>query len=118
MKKRGKLQKYIPEGLNVVGTVGSAGEIRQVELNLVPAFIEAHGHRADEGLDTRRGLIVGRAESTADVLVIEDLDFEGEVLLQLFQRNDTPWLAKVDQGHRRAGPDFDGRHGADCHLRS
>ena len=43
----------LPEGLNVVGTVSSSGEIGQVELDLIPAFIETHGHSADEGLDTR-----------------------------------------------------------------
>ena len=43
---------YLPKGLNVVGTVGSSGEIRQVELNLVPALIKSHWHGADEWLDT------------------------------------------------------------------
>ena len=46
------------QGLNVVGTVGTAGEIGQVELNLIPAFVESHWHCADEGLHTGRGLIV------------------------------------------------------------
>lgn len=69
------------EGLDIVGTVGSAGEIRQVELNLVPSLIESHGHRADEWLHSSGTLIVRRAESTSNVLVIEYLDFEGEVLL-------------------------------------
>ena len=73
----------LPEGLNVVGTVGTAGEIRQVELNLVPALVETHGHGADEGLDTGGRLIVRGTESPAHVLVIEDLDLEGEVFLQL-----------------------------------
>ena len=36
--------------LDVVSTVCTAGKIGQVELDLVPAFIETHGHRADEGL--------------------------------------------------------------------
>ena len=41
------------EGFYVVGTVGPSGEIRQVELNLVPPFIKSHGHCAYEGLDSR-----------------------------------------------------------------
>jgi len=41
--KRGKttepLQIYLPKGFNVVGTVCTSGKVRQVELNLIPAFI-------------------------------------------------------------------------------
>lgn len=92
-----------PQGLDVVGAVGAASEVGEVELDLVPALVQTHGHRADEGLDTCRGLatftprstfrgsavdvntrvsaylIVGRAESPPHVLVVEDLDLESEV---------------------------------------
>ena len=54
------------EGLYVIGTVRSPGEIRQVELNLIPSFIESHGHGADEWLDSGGGLVVGGSESTSD----------------------------------------------------
>ena len=74
----------LPEGFNVVGTVSTTGEIRQVELNLIPAFVETHGHGADERLHTGSGLIVRSAETTAHVLVIQNLHLEGEVLLQLY----------------------------------
>ena len=57
-------------GLDVVGAVGATGEVRQVELNLVPAFVETHRHGTDERLDTSRGLVVRRAETTTNVLVI------------------------------------------------
>ena len=73
------------QGLNVVGSVGTTGEIRQVELDLVPAFIKSHGHGTDEGFHTGRRLIVRSAESASNVLIIENLDFESEVLLQLFK---------------------------------
>jgi len=76
------------EGLNVVGTVGSTSEIGQVELDLVPALVESHGHGADEGLDTRGGLVVGGSESATHVLVIEDLHLESEVLLQVLDDHD------------------------------
>ena len=76
------------EGLNVVGTVSSPGEIRQVKLNLVPAFIESHGHGADEGLDSGGGLIVGGSESTSNTLVVKYLHFEGEVLLEVLDDHD------------------------------
>ena len=73
----------LPKGLNVVSTVSSAGEIRQVELDLVPALIQTHWHGADEGLHTGGALVVGSSESAAHVLVVEHLHFKGEVLLEL-----------------------------------
>ena len=82
------LIRHLPEGLNIVGTVSSSGEIRQVELNLIPALIKSHRHGADERLDTSGRLIVGSSESTTHVLVIEYLDLEGEVLLQVLDDHD------------------------------
>ena len=82
------LIRHLPEGLNIVGTVSSSGEIRQVELNLIPALIKSHRHGADERLDTGGRLIVGSSESTTHVLVIEYLDLEGEVLLQVLDDHD------------------------------
>ena len=76
----------LPEGLDVVGTVGTTSEIRQVELNLIPALVESHGHRADERLNTGRALVVRGSESPAHVLVIEHLHLESEVFLQLHAR--------------------------------
>ena len=64
-------------------TVSAASEVREVELDLVPSFVESHGHRADERLHARRGLIIGRAEPAAHVLVIQHLNFEREILLQV-----------------------------------
>merc|ERR1719498_1881148 len=40
------------KGLNVVGSVSSSGEIRQVELNLVPSLIKSHRHGTDEWLNS------------------------------------------------------------------
>jgi hypothetical protein len=40
-------------------TVRAAREVCQVELDLVPAVVQAHGHSADEGLHARRALVVG-----------------------------------------------------------
>jgi hypothetical protein len=37
-------------------TVGFAGELPQVQLDLVPAVVQSQGHGADEGLDARDGL--------------------------------------------------------------
>ena len=71
------------QSLYIIGTVGSSSEIRQIELNLIPAFIESHGHGADEWLDSGGRLIVGGSESSSDTLIIENLNFEGEVLLQV-----------------------------------
>ena len=40
--------KRLPKRFNVVGSVGPPRVVRQVELNLIPAFVESHGHGADE----------------------------------------------------------------------
>ena len=76
------------EGLDVVGSVSSASEVTQVELDLVPALVQSHWHRADEGLHSGGALVVGGPEATTDVLVVEDLDFEGEVLLEVLDDHD------------------------------
>ena len=51
----------------------------------VSDLIQPHGHRADERLDARCALVVGRAESPADVLVVEHLNLEREVLLEVLE---------------------------------
>ena len=51
------------ECFDIVSTVGTTGEVGQVELNLIPALVETHRHRANEGLHTSGGLVVGSAES-------------------------------------------------------
>ena len=95
------------ERFDVVGPVGAAREIGEVELDLVPPLVELHGHGADEGLDARAGLWFvcgahdqyrfesvsdsmprsdlegGCAEAAADVLVVQHLHLEGEVLVEL-----------------------------------
>jgi hypothetical protein len=43
--------------LDVVGSVRATGEVRQIELDLVPALVQPHRHGADERLDTRCGLL-------------------------------------------------------------
>ena len=72
-----------PQSLYVVGTVGSASEIGEVELDLVPALIQSHGHGTNEGLDTRGRLIIGSPEPSPNTLIVQDLDLEGEVFLQV-----------------------------------
>lgn len=72
-----------PQSLDVVGTVGSAREVRQVELDLIPALVQPHGHRTDKGLYSGGGLVVGGPEPPPDVLVVEHLHFEREILFEL-----------------------------------
>lgn len=76
------------KGLYVIGTVGSSGEIRQVELNLIPSFIKSHRHGANKWLDSGSGLIVGGSESSSNTLIIQNLDLEGEVFLQVLNDHD------------------------------
>eukprot|EP00306_Pavlova_sp_CCMP459_P004377 CAMPEP_0185165888 /NCGR_PEP_ID=MMETSP1139-20130426/11606_1 /TAXON_ID=298111 /ORGANISM="Pavlova sp., Strain CCMP459" /LENGTH=264 /DNA_ID=CAMNT_0027731309 /DNA_START=764 /DNA_END=1556 /DNA_ORIENTATION=- len=72
------------QGFDVVGAVGAAREVGEIELDLVPSLIQAHGHCANERLHARRALVVGRAEPAAHVLVVENHHLEREVLLQVF----------------------------------
>ena len=74
---------FLPKSLNIVGTVGTSSEIGQVKLNLIPAFVKSHGHRANERFYPCCALIVGGAESSTHILIVKDLNFESEVLLQL-----------------------------------
>jgi hypothetical protein len=72
------------KGLNVVSTVCSACKVWQVKLDLIPAFIKSHWHGANERFDSSCALIVRCSESSADTLVIKNLDLEREVFLQLY----------------------------------
>jgi len=72
------------ERFYVICTVYTSCKIRQIELNLIPSFIQSHGHCTDERLDARCTLIIGSPEPSPDVLVVENLNFKGEILLQVF----------------------------------
>jgi len=76
------------QGFDVVGAVGSAGEVRQVELDLVPSIVQPHGHGADEGLDSGCALVVAGTESPPYILVIKNHNLKGKVLLQIFDDHD------------------------------
>ena len=71
----------------VVGTVSSSCEIRQVELDLIPTFVQSHRHGADEWLYSGGRLIVGGSESSSHALVIKYLHFEREVFLQVLNNH-------------------------------
>lgn len=59
--------------LDVVGAVRSPCEVRQVELDLVPAVVQPHGHGADEGLHPCGALVVTGSESPPHVFIIQYL---------------------------------------------
>lgn len=59
--------------LDVVRAVGTAGEVAQVELDLVPAFVQPHRHGADERLDACRRLVIAGSEAPSQILVIHHL---------------------------------------------
>lgn len=62
-----------PNCLHVIGAVGAFNKVRQIELHLIPALVQAHRHRADKRLDTGLHLEVAGAETPSDALVIHDL---------------------------------------------
>ena len=49
--------------LYVVRAVSAAGKVREVELDLIPSFVQSHGHCANERLDTSGGLWWGEASA-------------------------------------------------------
>jgi len=77
-----------PQRFDVVCAVGAAREVRQVELDLVPALVQAHRHRANERLHAGGRLVVGRPESPPHVLIVKNLHLEGEVLFKIFYDHD------------------------------
>ena len=75
-----------PERFNIVCTVSSSREVRQVELDLIPSFIQPHRHCADEGFHSCSALIIRCSKSSPNVLVVQYLHFESKVLFQLSWR--------------------------------
>ena len=71
------------EGFNIISTVGSPSKVAEIELDLVPALVQSHGHGADERLHPSGTLVIRGSESSPDVLIIQDLHLEGEVFLQV-----------------------------------
>ncbi len=61
------------QGLDVVGSICSAGEVPEVELDLVPAVVKAHGHGANKGLDPSSRLVVACTEPATYILVVQYL---------------------------------------------
>lgn len=72
-----------PKSFYIVRPVGSPGKIGQVELNLIPSLIQPHRHSANEWFDSGGRLIIRCSESPPDILIIEDLHFEGKIFFKL-----------------------------------
>jgi hypothetical protein len=75
------------KSFNVVRSVGTACEVTKVELDLVPTFVEAHGHGANKRFHTGCRLVVRCAKTTTNVFVVENLHLKCEVLLQVFDNH-------------------------------
>ena len=72
-----------PNSLHVVRSISPTSEVRQIELNLVPPFVQAHWHGTNEWLNSRCGLIIRCAESSLDSFIIENLYLECEILIEI-----------------------------------
>ena len=97
------------EGLNVVCPVGAAGKIAEVKLNLVPALIKSHWHRADKRLHARGRLVVRCTEAPAHTLVVQNGYLKCEVFLQVLDDHyeegqlDAKSLLRVRRARNEAG---------------
>ena len=72
-----------PKSLNIVASICSSCEIRQVELNLVPALVQPHRHGTDERLDSGGRLVVGGPKSSPNVLIVQHLHLKCEIFFEL-----------------------------------
>lgn len=62
-----------PQGFHIIGSVRSPGEVGQVELDLVPSFVQPHGHGADERFDSGSWLVIAGAEASPHIFIIKYL---------------------------------------------
>ena len=73
----------IPQCFNVICTVCSSSEIRQVKLDLIPTLIQSHRHGTDERFHSSCALIVWSSEPSSHILIVQYLYFESEIFFQL-----------------------------------
>ena len=76
-----------PQRLHVVGAVRPPGEVRQVELDLVPALVQPHRHRADKRLHPGRGLQVQMSSKFRELNII--FEEEGAYIWTLVRKTVT-----------------------------
>lgn len=96
-----------PESLNVVRAVSPSSKVWQVELNLVPTcfshkctFVQPHRHRANERFHSSCRLVVRGSKPSADVFVVQHLDFKSEIFFQLrLKRNLTFLMIMTRKGN-------------------
>lgn len=65
------LKAYLySEGFNVICSIGSPGEIWQVELNLIPTIIKSHGHSTYKWFYSSCTLVVASSEPSSNIFVV------------------------------------------------
>lgn len=79
------------DSLHIVCSVRPASKVRQIELNLVPPFVQTHWHGTNEWLDSRRGLIIRRTKSSLHSFVIQNLYLECEILIEILDNHYEKW---------------------------
>jgi hypothetical protein len=58
------------QSFNVIASVGSACEIREIELDLVPSLVQPHGHGTYKWFDASCRLVVACPEASPNILVV------------------------------------------------
>lgn len=86
------------ESLYVIGPISSTSKVGQIELNLVPALIKSHRHGTDKGLDPGSRLIIGSPKPPPNILIIENLHFEGKIFLELSESRVTFFMIMTRKG--------------------
>ncbi len=72
-----------PQCLDIVASVSPSSKVRKVKLNLVPTLIQPHRHSANKRLYSCCRLVIRSSESSANVLIVKHLHFEGKIFFKL-----------------------------------
>lgn len=77
--------------LKVSGPVGSACEVGQIDLHLIPTGIQTQRHGAIEGPDPGTRLEIAGPETSLEVSIVQDFHLEGKVAFQILHNEDQEW---------------------------
>ena len=94
-----------PNGFHIVRSICPTCEIRQIELNLVPPFIQTHWHCTNEWLYSRCGLIVRSSKPPLYTFIIENLYLKREIFVEILDNHhkerklDTEGLLRIRGTH-------------------
>ena len=76
------------KSFDVISPISPPSKIAEVKLNLIPALVQSHGHGADERLHPCSALVVRSPKTPPNILIVQDLHFEGKIFFQVLDNHD------------------------------